>query len=152
MESSHYQLFIRPRPGAEFDADERMLSSRLGRIPGVEESGPGAFRFGEPDEHGVMEIEWREDGEIAMRVPRPWVHERGPQVFALIFMTAEWCDGEVFDPQIDDVLRKDVVLQGMVAVRQAERERAAQAPSVEPSGPPKEPGAPKRKRPWWRRG
>jgi hypothetical protein len=81
--------------------------------------------------------------------------ERGPQVFALVFMTSEWCHGEVWDPQIEDTLQKDVVLQGMVAVRQAQREQERQfAPGKTPTEPtpPVDPAAPaKPKRPWWKK-
>ena len=156
MDQTAYRLAIRARDGQEFDPDSRMLESRLGRIPGVRIDGRGHFSFGEADEHGVMEIEVEDSGCIAIRIPRPWVMERGPQVFALVFMAAEWCHGEVFDPQIDDTLQKEVVLQGLVAVRQAWRERDQQSgssvtpPDTIPTTDPEAPGKPKR--PWWKKG
>jgi hypothetical protein len=151
METPHYELLIRAREGSGFRPDPEMLETRLGRIPGVASSGPGSWSFGEPDEHGSMSIEALETGHVRIRFPRPWVNDRGPQVFALVFMTAEWCDGEVYDPQIDDVLRKDIVLQGMVAVRQARREQE-QEQETAPEGPaPKSDASPKSKRPWWKR-
>jgi hypothetical protein len=97
-----------------------------------------------------MEILATADDSISIHIPRPWVMERGPQVFALVFMTAEWCDGEVYDPQIEDTLQKETVLQGLVAVRQAQREQ--EEPSA-PESPAPQPDAPasKPKRPWWKR-
>jgi len=149
MESSLYRLRIRPHPGADFDPDPERLRARLLRIPGVSQTADGRFEFGDRDEHGVTEIECLSGGEIEFRVPRPWVMPRGPQIFALVFMTAEWCSGEVYDPQIDDTLRKDVVLQGLVAVRQAQREGETPAPP-DPDTPSEAPPAPRR--PWWKRG
>ena len=96
-----------------------------------------------------MDIEALDTGQVRIRFPRPWVNDRGPQVFALVFMTAEWCDGEVYDPQIDDTLRKDVVLQGMVAVREAQREQEMKSAPERPA--PKSDAPAKPKRPWWRR-
>ena len=96
-----------------------------------------------------MEIEALETGQIRIRFPRLWVNDRGPQVFALVFMIAEWCDGEVYDPQIDDTLRKDVVLQGMVAVRQAQREQDMKSAPESPAPTSDAPAKPKR--PWWKR-
>jgi hypothetical protein len=107
------------------------------------------YEFGDRDEHGVTEIERRDDGEVEIRVPRPWVMARGPQIFALVFMTAEWCSGEVYDPQIDDTLRKDVVLQGLVAARQAQREKAS--PEVAAPAPEAD-ASPGPRRPWFKRG
>jgi hypothetical protein len=149
MNTPHYELLIRGRGEGGFKADPEMLQTRLGRIPGVTESGPRSWAFGEPDEHGAMEIEALETGQIRIRFPRLWVNDRGPQVFALVFMTAEWCDGEVYDPQIDDTLRKDVVLQGMVAVRQAQREQDMKSAPESPA--PKSDAPAKPKRPWWKR-
>jgi hypothetical protein len=162
MDQAVYHLVIRARDGQEFDPGAGLLESRLGRIPGVVVEADGQFRFGEADEHGVMEIVASPE-RIDIRIPRPWVMGRGPQVFALVFMTAEWCRGEVWDPQIEDTLQKDVVLQGMVAVRQAQREREQQLASGTTSevasgrtsaeeNPPAEPEAPAMpKRPWWKK-
>lgn len=154
MNAPLYHLVIRARPDARFEPDPGMLAERLERIPGVSIEGPRRFTFGEADEHGQMEILAPENGEIGIRIPRPWVMEKGPQVFALVFMAAEWCGGEVFDPQIDDTLRKDVVLQGLVAARQAQRERDAAPPAMPaPTKAPttdESPAPPKR--PWWKPG
>jgi hypothetical protein len=156
MGSATYDLVIRARPDEPFDPDPGALAGRLERIPGVTIEGPQHFAFGERDEHGRMEIVAEEGGRIAISIPRPWVMDRGPQVFALVFMAAEWCGGEVFDPQIDDTLRKEVVLQGLVAVRQAQREREATA--KEPAVPPASASGPHSnaekevKRPWWKPG
>ena len=150
MDTPNYELTIRAKPDEAFKSDVGMLESRLGRIPGVSLIAPGTFRFGEPDEHGVMEITALEDGSISIRIPRPWVMERGPQVFALVFMTAEWCDGEVFDPQIDDTLQKEAVLQGMVTVRQAQREQELKSAPETPAPTSDAPAQPKR--PWWKKG
>ena len=149
MHTQHYELLIRARPEGGFQPDPDMLDARLGRIPGVSSAGPGRWRFGEADEHGVMEIAALETGEVRIAFPRAWVNDRGPQVFALVFMAAEWCDGEVYDPQIEDTLRKDVVLQGMVAVRQAQREQELKSAPESPA--PKSDAPPKAKRPWWKR-
>ncbi len=155
MDQSIYRLVIRARDGQDFDPDVGQLESRLGRIPGVSIEGNGRFCFGEEDEHGVMEIVAGDSADIDIRIPRPWVMERGPQVFALVFMTAEWCHGEVWDPQIEDTLQKDVVLQGMVAVRQAQREQEQQKPpGTAPAGqvPRRDPQSPARaRRPWWKK-
>jgi len=149
MVTPNYELTIRARPDGAFNPDVEMLDARLGRIPGVGITSPGSYRFGEPDEHGVMEISVRETGSISIRIPRAWVMDRGPQVFALVFMTAEWCDGEVHDPQIDDTLQKETVLQGMVAVRQAQREQELKSAPETPAPTSDAPAQPKR--PWWKR-
>jgi hypothetical protein len=118
------------------------MREHLRRIPGVKDQGDGLYTFGERDEHGIMEIEMlvvrdrervpvedlaAEDAErsngIEVRIPRPWVMPRGPQVFALVFMMAEWNGWEVYDPQIEDTLQKEAVLSGLVAVRQQQLER-----------------------------
>lgn len=155
MADAVYELVIRARAGESFTPDPAMLAERLDRIPGVTVEGPRRFAFGEADEHGRMEIVARETGPVEISIPRPWVMERGPQVFALVFMTAEWCGGEVFDPQIDDTLRKDVVLQGLVAVRQAQREQQAQGRPDAGRGattPAEDPPPAPAKRPWYKPG
>jgi hypothetical protein len=150
MESPHYELLIRARPEGGFNAAPEMIDRRLGSIPGVTETGPRAWNFGEPDEHGVMEIHSLETGEVSIRIPRPWVVPKGPQVFALVFMISEWCDGEVFDAQIEDTLQRETVLQGMVAMRQAQREQELKSAPEKPAPMPDAPARPKR--PWWKRG
>ena len=154
MDAPVYELVIRARAGTPFDPDPAMLAGRLERIPGVNVEGPGRFSFGEPDEHGRMEIQAQtEPARIGIRFPRAWVMDRGPQVFALVFMAAEWSGGEVFDPQIEDTLRKDVVLQGLVAVRQAQREKESPGPPPpERETPATEEPPASGKRPWWKPG
>lgn len=149
MHPDIYELSIRASGSGSFDPDPEMLGTRLGRIPGVTRQAGGRFTFGEADAHGQMQIDAGDP--IRVRIPRAWVMERGPQVFALVFMTAEWCGGEVYDPQIDDTLKKEVVLQGMVAVRQARREQEQETTAPETPAPQVDatPGA---KRPWWKRG
>lgn len=117
-----YRLTLRPSSSAEATDSPHSVSDRLLRIPGVTRIDSGCFRFGEADEHGIMQLDF--EGEaIEVVVPRPWVQDKGPQVFALVFMLAEWLHWDVYDPQIEDVLKKDVVLQGLVAMRQAQREK-----------------------------
>jgi len=124
--SDRYLLWIRK------DADESASSScgeladRLLRVPTVVQRDARHFAFAEPDEAGQVEIELFEGDDpdtfcrVIFDVPRAWVPAKGPQVFALVFMTASWLAWEVFDPQIDDTLQKDVVLQGLVAMRRAQ--------------------------------
>lgn len=129
-ESNMYELLIRPLPDSPAPADLDELRSRLLRIPTLEERESRRFEFGEADDAGVMTV-WLAADEAAaadgidrieISVPRPWLPARGPQVFAIVFMAAEWLGWEVYDPQIDDTLKKDVVLQGMVAMRRAQLE------------------------------
>ncbi|RKZ11536.1 hypothetical protein DRQ53_00605 [bacterium] len=168
MSSEVYELIIRPREGAPREGapgegapgeaptgaptvalERSELERRLACIPGVQADGPGSFSFGEPDANGSMRLEFGET--IDIRIPRPWVMERGPQVFALVFMLAEWSAGEVYDPQIDDTLEKDHVLQGMVAMRQAQREKGSGSmPEQSARGREEEPARPRR--PWFKRG
>jgi hypothetical protein len=94
--------------------------------------------------------------EVEVRIPRPWVIERGPRVFALVFMLAEWAKFEVFDPQIGDNLQKEAVLSGLVAMRQAKREHEARrsdepvTPAPESDSPEPQNGGPA-SGPWWKR-
>jgi len=111
----------------------------------VAEQGNGHYEFGERDAGGIMQIEVAAE-RVVVLIPRTWVPARGPQVFALVFMMAEWLSWEVHDPQIGGVLKKDVVLQGMVAMRQAQL-AAAGVPMPKPvwNGPadaPRPPGMP----------
>jgi hypothetical protein len=121
MPSEFYALCLRPSSNPGAASDSQLGVDRLMRIPGVVDRGDGAYEFGDADEHGVMRLDF-ELASIGIAIPRPWVHDRGPMVFALVFMLAEWLRWEVYDPQIEDVLVKEVVLQGMVAMRQAQRE------------------------------
>ena len=148
-------------------------------------SEPDRWIFDEADDAGVMELDVfvRRNGvrvdprdvrddeadrcdEVEIRMPRPWVMAKGPRVFALVFMLAEWAKWEVFDPQIEDVLHKEVVLSGLVAMRQAQREQERKdagggdepigpPPMTEEyrpatSAPPPEETKPRR-RPWWKK-
>ena len=142
--SETYTLLLRSDERHSRPADREGLIGHLLRIPGAVETAPDRFEFGDADEHGVMELDAfvHRDGqrlrpedvrddeagrcdEMEVRIPRPWVMERGPRVFALVFMLAEWAKWEVFDPQIGDSLQKEAVLSGLVAMRQAQREHEA---------------------------
>lgn len=124
-----YRLELRdpanPAPGLARAEIERKWQ----KIPTLSEAEPGRFVFGDADEHGQMDLRFDPADaadtfdRIQVQIPRAWVHARGPQVFALVFMTAEWIDFEVHDPQIDSVLQKEAVLQGLVAMRQAQLEQ-----------------------------
>ena len=201
MSDDTYTLLLRSDADHTRPADRAGLIGHLTRIPGAE-ADPGVadrFTFGEADAAGSMTLDFLvvRDGqrvsapevtdeeaarcdEVEIRMPRPWVMERGPQVFALVFMLAEWAKWEVFDPQIEDTLQKEAVLSGLVAMRQAQREHEAQggAPTPGPVGsggasferpprpgeappPPAEdyrptqreaPKAPSKKKPWWKLG
>lgn len=173
MTNEEYRL--RLRPGAEEESGGGDVRERLLRIPGVSEQGEDLFHFGQPDADGVMAIRLGES-DIDMTIPRPWIHERGPQVFALVFMVAEWRGWEVFDPQIGETLQKEAVLQGLVAMRQAQRnvEEAGADPGAVRSEPPGRPegvkadptddlqayrpttsappsGKSEEKKPWWKK-
>lgn len=119
-----YRLTLRPSASADAAESPHAASDRLLRIPGVAQVDSNCFRFGQADEHGVMQLDFTGEA-IEVGVPRSWVQDKGPQVFALVFMLAEWLHWEVYDPQVEDVLKKDVVLQGLVAMRQAQRERGS---------------------------
>jgi len=145
-----YTLLLRSDASHPRPAEREGLLRHLTRIPGVVERGPDAFVFGDEDEHGIMELDVfvRRDGarveprdvrddesarcdEVEVRVPRAWVMENGPRVFALIFMLAEWAKWEVYDAQIDDTLNKEAVLSGLVAMRQAQRDADAKVAGAE---------------------
>ncbi len=134
MTASSYALCLRPSARSDAAGSSHESRARLLRIPGVVEVSEGRYEFGEADEHGVMGLDYH-DLSIEVSVPRPWVQERGPQVFALVFMLAEWLRWEVYDPQIEDVLVKEAVLQGMVAMRQAQREAEARGHPSRRSSP-----------------
>lgn len=127
-----YTLELREGPDFDGEVTRPRLHDRLLRIPGLEEGSPGHYSFGEPDEHGRMEMELRGEGErvegMEVRIPRPWATSKGPQVWALVFMAAEWAGWEVYDPQIDGTLEKQVVLSGLVAMRQQQRGQAGRGP------------------------
>lgn len=134
--SEIYRLTLRSDPSYSESLPRDELAGRLAKIPGLRDEGGGIYRFGEPDVYGVMEIELarRHEGVLSrgatqdeaglynvieVRVPRHWVMEKGPQVFALVFMMAAWNRWVVYDEQIQDTLQKEAVLQGLVAMRQA---------------------------------
>lgn len=182
MDEARYILLLRSDATHARSTDRATLLAHLLRIPGAAQSGehPDRFEFGDRDEHGVMTLELfvlragsrvpaaevrddeapRCDG-VEIGIPRPWVLERGPRVFALVFMLAEWAKWEVFDPQIGDTLQKEAVLSGLVAMRQAQREHersaagATEAPAaageddVAPRRPEATPPKPARAA-WWK--
>jgi hypothetical protein len=137
MPSELYLLLLRSDPTYARWAPRDALRDHLRRIPNLMHQGDDLYHFGEQDEHGVMQVEFQivRDGEqippdswteedkercngVEVRIPRAWVMDRGPQVFALVFMIAEWYGWQVFDPQIGDTLQKEAVLQGLVAMCQ----------------------------------
>lgn len=185
--SDTYTLLLRSDAGHARPAAREGVVNHLTRIPGLAERGPDRWAF-EDDGTELMQLDLfvRRDGarveprevrddeadrcdEIEVRMPRAMVVEKGPRVFALVFMLAEWAKWEVFDPQIDDRLQKEAVLSGLVAMRQAQRDQeatrpaattAAPPPPPEPAAPDEEyrpstadpPPAPKeRRRPWWKK-
>jgi hypothetical protein len=130
--STTYTLTVRRDDAFSQSLPRQPLRDRLARIPTLEAQGGDLYHFGEPDEHGVMRIELcardaRLDSDrfdaIEVVIPRSWVHARGPQVFALVFMMAEWNQWTVYDEQIRDTLQKEAVLQGLVAMRQAQLQK-----------------------------
>lgn len=140
-----YTLELREGPGFDGEITRPRLQDRLLRIPGLEEAAPGLYSFGEPDEHGRMEMELREGpgdsiAGMEVRIPRPWATSKGPQVWALVFMAAEWAGWEVYDPQIGDTLEKQVVLSGLVAMRQQQRGQGPAGPDELREGPGPERG------------
>lgn len=182
--SAFYTLSLRSDAARSASTDRADLLARLLRIPGVQPSDDlvDSYEFGDRDEHGVMSLEFfvcrggvrvpaeevtDEEGarchEVEVRIPRPWVLDRGPRVFALVFMLAEWAKWTVFDPQIGDTLEKEAVLSGLVAMRQKQRDLEASAagrasakeqapppdyvPQTQPAPPPPKPA----RGPWWKR-
>ena len=80
--------------------------------------------------------------------------ERGPRVFALVFMLQGWTRWEVFDPQLGDTLQREAVLQGLVAMRQAQMEKEGARvprPVVEgdESGASSSSGSRRKRWRWW---
>ena len=130
-DSGEYELRLRARGSVGESRSIEELHAKLIRVPTVDEIDGRHFQFGEADDAGIMTLELRTEHdddsgrfeEVEILVPRSWLPARGPQVFALVFMAAEWLGWEVYDPQIDDLLQKDVVLQGMVAMRRAQLDR-----------------------------
>jgi hypothetical protein len=123
-----YHIILRSASGTS--ASLAAVAARMRRVPTLEAQSERRWQFGEPDEHGRLDIEFRGgDGDVFQTVdfaiPRAWVPGRGPQVFALLFMLRDWLGMEAYDPQIDSVLEKEVVLKGLVEMRQAQRDEAA---------------------------
>ena len=184
--TAFYTLLLHSDAARSTSTDRADLLARLRRIPGVEPSDDrvDSYEFGDRDEHGVMslelfvcrdgtrvpaadvtDVEGERCDEVEVRIPRAWVLDRGPRVFALVFMLAEWAKWTVFDPQIGGTLQKEAVLSGLVAMRQKQRDFEAStaqpaSASAEQAAPPPDyvpqvqpaPPAPKRGRgPWWKR-
>ncbi len=147
-----YRFQLRP-PAAGAPVTIRSILDRLPSIPGITSRGDGFFHFGDEDADGVMGIRLQAEGDelrrIEVEIPRPWVMQRGPRVFAIVFMLQGWTGWEVYDPQIGDTLEREAVLQGLVAMRQAQMEQQGgkvPRPRVEDTVEP----APRRKRwRWW---
>jgi len=124
-----YRLILRDPEAGSPPRSREEIEVKWQRIPTLVPAEAGRYVFGVADEHGQMDLCFLPEmpsqsfERIEIQIPRAWVHARGPQVFALVFMTAEWIGFEVFDPQIESVLQKDVVLQGLVAMRQAALEK-----------------------------
>jgi hypothetical protein len=125
-------------PARPASADSAGVRARLLRVPGIAEVSPGRFEFGARDADGVMTLEVL-SREVQIAIPRPWALRQGAQVFALVFMAAEWLAWEVYDPQIGSILRKESVLQGMVAMRQAQQQDGRKVP--QPQWTQQPPGA-----------
>lgn len=182
--STFYTLLLRSDAARSTSTDRADLLARLRRIPGVEPSDDrvDSYEFGDRDERGVMSLELFvcRDGarvpaeevtdeagsrchEVEVRIPRAWILDRGPRVFALVFMLAEWAKWTVFDPQIGDTLQKEAVLSGLVAMRQKQRDleaasvrrASAQEPTPAPDYVPQSQPAPPPPKPtrgsWWKR-
>jgi hypothetical protein len=141
--SEFYRLTLRSDPEHPVDLDRAGLRMRLSAVPTVTDLGEGRYHFGEADENGVMELTQLESAAgMSVSIPRPWVMDKGPQVFALVFMIQGWTGWQVFDEQIGETLQREAVLQGLVAMRQArlsevEREatpRPRLDQTIEPAG------------------
>lgn len=140
--SDSYTILLRAGGDAAPGCSREEILRRLRSVPKLQEKGEGRLEFGEADEHGVMTLALLGPDpqlleSIEIRIPRPWVMENGPQVFALVFMIQGWTDWEVYDPQIDSTLHREAVLQGLVAMRQArmqERGQRVPEPRIQDAG------------------
>ncbi len=149
----------RPEPSVEATEVSRLeLEERLVAIPGVRRLEDGSYEFAEEGDRGAMGIRFLPaEGQlesIETEIPRPWVMERGPRVFALVFMLQGWTRWEVFDPQLGDTLQREAVLQGLVAMRQAQMEKEGARvplPVVEgdESGASSSSGSRRKRWRWW---
>ena len=122
--SELYRILLRKDEAESMSLPRAEMRGRLGAIPGVIARTENDFEFGETDEDGVMELrlcgsEAEELSRIEVEIPRAWVMQNGPRVFALVFMVQGWTGWEVYDPQIEGTLQREAVLQGLVAMRQA---------------------------------
>lgn len=147
----NYRILLRPRETQSPQLECAPVREKLKAVPGVSARDEGLHHFGEEDEHGVMTIRLSAEsaaegtspaGEsasarehessadtlrsIEISIPRFWIKARGPQVFAIVFMMQGWTGFEVYDPQIESTLERETVLQGMVAIRQAQLENQGQ--------------------------
>jgi len=148
----NYRILLRPREAQNQELECAAVREKLRAVPGISAQDGRLHHFGEEDEHGVMTISLsagsadegtsradRSPAEgsssvrgvesapdtlrsIEMSIPRYWIKARGPQVFAIVFMIQGWTGWEVYDPQIKSTLERETVLQGMVAMRQAQLE------------------------------
>ena len=140
--SECYQILIRADEAESQPLPRAELRQRLLSVPKLVALDEDHFEFGEADEHGIMTLLMRGPdpqrlSAIEVQIPRPWVMESGPQVFALVFMLQGWTDWEVYDPQIEGTLQREAVLQGLVAMRQARmREEGRQVPEPRFEGDP----------------
>jgi hypothetical protein len=154
--SELYRILLRADEAESRTLPRAGVRERLRSVPKLvaksTEHGDEHHEFGEADEHGVMTLTLRgPDREtlsaIEVEIPRPWVMDNGPQVFALVFMLQGWTDWEVYDPQIEGTLHREAVLQGLVAMRQGrmqEEGKKVPRPRLEDAGtrePEKAPGA-----------
>jgi len=122
--SEIYRIVIRKDASESESLPREALRQRLRSVPRVLARDEDRHEFGEADEHGVMSVSLRGStpdalSAIEVEIPRAWVMNSGPQVFALVFMLQGWTDWEVYDPQIEGTLQREAVLQGLVAMRQA---------------------------------
>jgi hypothetical protein len=147
-----YRILLRPREAQSPQLECAPVREKLRAVPGISARDERLHHFGEEDEHGVMTIclsaghagqgaaasdrSSAETGSpgpedesaadlmrsIEISIPRFWIKARGPRVFAIVFMMQGWTGFEVYDPQIESTLERETVLQGMVAIRQAQLE------------------------------
>lgn len=153
--SEFYRILVRGDDAESSTLPRSAVRDRLCAVPKVVLREGDLHEFGEADEHGVMTLQLHGPDEetlssIEVMIPRPWVMQMGPQVFALVFMVQGWTNWEVYDPQIDGTLQREAVLQGLVAMRQArmqEEGRKVPEPKLTVDPPAKTPK--KKSRRFW---